>query len=86
MGRLTASYDAGVGGARLVGDTIGVALAKMVEAQPDVDALVSRHQGVRLSYGDQVHADVPVVHVLEARPTAVKADVEKLASESEKKR
>ena len=52
MGRLTASYDAGVGGARLVGDTIGVALAKMVEAQPDVDALVSRHQGVRLSYGD----------------------------------
>jgi fatty-acyl-CoA synthase len=57
MGPLTASYDAGTAGAPLVGDTIGVALAKMVVAQPDVEALVSRHQGVRLSYsqlGDQV--------------------------------
>ncbi|HTN81412.1 MAG TPA: AMP-binding protein [Acidimicrobiales bacterium] len=52
MGRLTASYDAGVGGAPLVGDTIGVALAKMVQAQPNNDALVSRHQGIRLSYGE----------------------------------
>ena len=50
MGQLTASYDAGTAGAPLVGDTIGVALAKMVVAQPDVEALVSRHQGVRLSY------------------------------------
>ncbi len=52
MGQLTASYDAGTAGAPLVGDTIGVALAKMVVAQPDVEALVSRHQGVRLSYAE----------------------------------
>jgi len=52
MGQLTASYDAGIAGAPLVGDTIGVALAKMVDAQPDVEALVSRHQGVRLSYSE----------------------------------
>ena len=52
MGLLTASYDAGTAGAPLVGDTIGVALAKMVVAQPDVEALVSRHQGVRLSYSE----------------------------------
>ena len=52
MGQLTASYDAGTAGAPLVGDTIGVALAKMVVAQPDVEALVSRHQGVRLSYSE----------------------------------
>ncbi len=51
MGRLSSSYDAGGAGAPLVGDTIGGALAKMVEAQPDVDAVVSRHQGIRLSYG-----------------------------------
>ena len=52
MGQLTASYDAGTAGAPLVGDTIGVALAKMVVAQPDVEALVSRHQSVRLSYSE----------------------------------
>ena len=52
MGQLTASYDAGTAGAPLVGDTIGVALAKMVDAQPEVEALVSRHQGVRLSYSE----------------------------------
>ena len=52
MGQLTASYDAGTAAAPLVGDTIGVALQKMVVAQPDVEALVSRHQGVRLSYGE----------------------------------
>ena len=51
MGRLSSSYDAGGAGAPLVGDTIGAALAKMVDAQPDVDAVVSRHQGIRLSYG-----------------------------------
>ena len=52
MGQLTASYDAGTAAAPLVGDTIGVALQKMVVAQPDVEALVSRHQGVRLSYAE----------------------------------
>src|SRR4029077_1122606 len=52
MGQLTASYDAGTAASPLVGDTIGVALQKMVVAQPDVEALVSRHQGVRLSYGE----------------------------------
>ena len=59
MGRLTASYDAGVGGSALVGDTIGAALGTMIEAQPDVDAVVSLHQGIRLSYGqlgDEVEA------------------------------
>ena len=50
MGQLTASYDAGTAAAPLVGDTIGVALQKMVVAQPDVEALVSRHQGVRFTY------------------------------------
>ena len=52
MGQLTASYDAGTAAAPLVGDTIGVALEKMVVAQPDVEALVSRHQSVRLSYAE----------------------------------
>ncbi len=52
MGRLSSSYDAGGTGAPLVGDTIGAALTKMVDAQPDVDAVVSRHQDIRLSYGE----------------------------------
>jgi hypothetical protein len=41
---------------------------------------------VRLLYGDQVNADIPVVHVLEARPVGVKAEVEKLVSGPEERR
>ena len=52
MGRLTSAYDAGGAGAPLVGDTIGAYLAKVVARQPEVEALVSLHQGVRLTYGE----------------------------------
>ncbi len=51
MGRLSFSYDAAAADEALSGDTIGTALAKTVHAHPDVDAVVSRHQGIRLSYG-----------------------------------
>jgi fatty-acyl-CoA synthase len=50
MGRLTSAYDAGGTGTPLVGDTIGAYLAKVVARQPDAEALVSLHQGVRLTY------------------------------------
>ena len=52
MARLTSAYDAGAAGAPLVGDTIGASLAKTVARQPDVEALVSVHQGIRLTYGE----------------------------------
>ncbi len=54
MRTLVSSYDAGVGGAPLLGDTIGAALTSVAESQPDVDAVVSLHQGTRLSYGQLV--------------------------------
>jgi hypothetical protein len=41
---------------------------------------------VRMPYGDQVNADIPYVRVLEARPLGVKAELEKLASDPDKKR
>ncbi len=56
MSRLSASYDSGGAGAPLLGDTIGAALARVAAAQPDADALVSRHQGIRLTYGELVEA------------------------------
>ena len=40
------------GPADLTGDTIGDALGRMVAGQPDRDALVSRHQGIRQTYGE----------------------------------
>jgi fatty-acyl-CoA synthase len=43
------SYASGGGGA-LVGDTVGQALARTTARFPDHEALVSRHEGVRLTY------------------------------------
>ncbi|UEM22909.1 AMP-binding protein [Skermanella mucosa] len=47
---LTHSYVHGASPTPLIGDTIGVHLDRMAELSPDADALVVRHQGVRLTY------------------------------------
>ncbi len=44
------SYASGGGGAPLVGDTVGAALTRTAARLPDHEALVSRHEGVRLTY------------------------------------
>jgi fatty-acyl-CoA synthase len=44
------SYESGPATQPLLGDTIGRAFERTVSAQPDADALVSRHQDVRLTY------------------------------------
>ena len=52
MARLTASHDSGTVATPLVADTIGAALAAVVDAQPDRPALVSRHQDIRWTWGE----------------------------------
>ncbi len=52
MSRLTMSYDAGETVTPLPHQTIGACLAKAVAQQPDVEALVSRHQGIRETYAE----------------------------------
>jgi len=52
MRTLTRSYDCGTADSRLTGDTIGQALAAVVTRQPDREALVVRHEDVRLSYAE----------------------------------
>ncbi|HKS91465.1 MAG TPA: AMP-binding protein [Tepidiformaceae bacterium] len=57
MARLTMSYDAGETNRPVKKQTIGSCLAEAVGRQPGVEALVSRHQGIRESYaqfGDSV--------------------------------
>src|SRR4051794_18813471 len=44
------SYAHGSGDVSLLGETIGANLRRTVETHPDRDALVVRHQNVRLSY------------------------------------
>ena len=44
------SYAHGVGDVSLLGETIGANLERTVARVPERDALVSRHQGIRLSY------------------------------------
>ncbi|MBR8744665.1 AMP-binding protein [Nocardiopsis sp. MG754419] len=44
------SYSSGVSTTPLLGDTIGVSLARTVAAHPDRDALVDRAAGTRLTY------------------------------------
>jgi len=51
------SYVHGASAAPLLGETIGLNLDRTVARVPDQDALVSVHQGVRLSYG-QFHEAV----------------------------
>jgi fatty-acyl-CoA synthase len=46
------SYSSGAATQPLLGDTIGLALERTVKSAPDALALVSRHQGVRLTYGE----------------------------------
>jgi len=46
------SYDSGISNAPLSGDTIGRALEQRVAASGDRLALVSRHQGVRLTWSE----------------------------------
>ena len=50
VGALT-SYVSGAAAEPLLGDTVGDALAKTVARVPDHEALISIHQGVRLTYG-----------------------------------
>ncbi|UEM05589.1 AMP-binding protein [Skermanella rosea] len=47
---LTRSYVHGASPTPLIGDTIGVHLDRMAALSPEADALVVRHQGVRLTY------------------------------------
>jgi len=51
------SYVSGPSAVPLLGQTIGSALDRTVEAAPDALALVSRHQGIRLSY-EELHRSV----------------------------
>jgi fatty-acyl-CoA synthase len=44
------SYASGVGSAPLIGETIGALLERVASEHPDREALVSRHQGIRLTY------------------------------------
>ena len=44
------SYSAGASSALLTGQTIGEALGEVISRQPDAEALVVRHQGVRFTY------------------------------------
>src|ERR1700678_1378578 len=46
------SYAHGLGGVPLLGETIGASLERTAAGVPDRPAIVSRHQGVRLSYRD----------------------------------
>ena len=48
----TASYANGVGAAPLLGETIGANLERTVARVPESDALVSCHQGVRLTWAE----------------------------------
>ena len=46
------SYASGPSSTPLLGETIGECLRRAAEAHPDREAVVSRHQGVRLTYGE----------------------------------
>ncbi len=50
------SYSQGIGTTPLLGETIGANFDRAVAAFPDRDALISRHQGVRLTYGELAEA------------------------------
>jgi fatty-acyl-CoA synthase len=52
MAKLTQSYVHGVSAAPLIGETIGVHFDKVAERWSDHDALISRQQNVRWSYGE----------------------------------
>jgi fatty-acyl-CoA synthase len=46
------SYASGVGSQPLIGETIGALLERVAAEHPDHEALVSRHQGIRLTYAE----------------------------------
>jgi fatty-acyl-CoA synthase len=46
------SYASGVGEAPLIGETIGALLQRVAAEHPEREALVSRHQGIRLTYAE----------------------------------
>ena len=46
------SYDHGTSTTRLIGETIGRHFDRMVDGHRERDALIVRHQGVRLTYGE----------------------------------
>ena len=50
MAKLTQSYVHGTSHAKLIGDTIGVHLDRMVELAPDRPALINRSQEIRWTY------------------------------------
>jgi fatty-acyl-CoA synthase len=51
-----ASYASGPSAVSLLGETIGDNLDRVAAAHPDVECLVSRHQGLRYTYADFVAA------------------------------
>ena len=52
----TVSYASGPSSAPLLGETIGDNLDRVAAAHPDVECLVSRHQGLRYTYAEFVAA------------------------------
>ena len=50
MTKLTRSYYCGASYSQIIYETIGNYFDRTCEANPDGDALVVRHQGIRLSY------------------------------------
>ncbi len=46
------SYASGVGSKPLIGETIGALLERVAQELPEHPALISRHQGVRLTYAE----------------------------------
>jgi fatty-acyl-CoA synthase len=49
---MTLSYAHGASGVPLLGETIGLNLERTAARVPDAEALVSRHQGLRYTYGE----------------------------------
>jgi fatty-acyl-CoA synthase len=52
----TPSYAHGASSTPLLGDTIGAHLVEIARRHPDADALIVRHQGIRLSYAQLLDA------------------------------
>lgn len=57
MNKLTQGYCCGASYSQIIYETIGNYFDRTCEANPDGDALVVRHQGIRLSYS-QLRAKV----------------------------
>ena len=74
------SYASGVGSQPLIGETIGALLERVAAEHPDHEALVSRHQGIRLTYAElDAEADRLARGFMAAGPSTIRT---RLASRS----